>query len=614
MSLPRTSRKACRSLTRLLRDRSWLPARLQAQTYKTGEACQLARVFANFAANQGGQNAEYNASTMPITLSILGGLLAWNWCLDNNLLASQAHCEASHEDPMGDAREALEKMWRRVADHIKERDAKLPSLRPSQRPRKPEVSSYGSLMDFDFELRDGADLERVLADLSARLQPSRSSGIWDSIQRSLVIKSIEGPSVKRTTFSSPAWPDFKLEVNVEKSGLSDLGPNTQVWSKSWSSAAEAGQDLASEVDSLWSSFSQDIQEMHRAVQRLLAFPEPDKDPFSSARRSPHDCDADLPGAWGISSRAAGQEAAEKQQPRQLLPGDHVGDWRTVQQSPQADPSAAAIGKLRSLGALVYPPKDNAEFDWDILAGYEEQKQQIEDTLLLALQHPEVYEAIAAGTRLRPGSNRPRAVLFEGPPGCGKTTSARVIASQASVPLIYIPLEAIMSKWYGQSERTLADMFKAAEDLPGCLVFLDEIDSLATSRGSDMHEATRRLLGVLLRQLDGFKEQSKTVVIGATNRKQDLDPALLSRFDSAIGFGLPSDKCRHQILKQFAKHLDEQSIAAIVHLTGGMSGRDLRDLCESAERRWASKVTSRTPLLTNKVYHISKVFAWQVCTF
>ena len=59
----------------------------------------------------------------------------------------------------------------------------------------------------------------------------------------------------------------------------------------------------------------------------------------------------------------------------------------------------------------------------------------------------------------------------------------------------------------------------------------------------MHEATRRLLGVLLRQLDGFKEQSKTVVIGATNRKQDLDPALLSRFDSAIGFGLPSDKCR-----------------------------------------------------------------------
>lgn len=101
---------------------------------------------------------------------------------------------------------------------------------------------------------------------------------------------------------------------------------------------------------------------------MFGLAEPDKDPFSSACRSPHDCDADLPGAWGISSRAAGQEAAEKQQPRQLLPGDHVGDWPTVQQSPQADPSAAAIGKLRSLGALVYPPKDNAEFDWDILAG------------------------------------------------------------------------------------------------------------------------------------------------------------------------------------------------------------------------------------------------------
>ncbi len=66
------------------------------------------------------------------------------------------------------------------------------------------------------------------------------------------------------------------------------------------------------------------------------------------------------------------------------------------------------------------------------------------------------------------------------------------------------------------------------------------------RGGDMHEATRRLLGVLLRQLDGFKEQSKTVVIGATNRKQDLDPALLSRFDSAVAFGLPSDSCRYAL--------------------------------------------------------------------
>jgi SpoVK/Ycf46/Vps4 family AAA+-type ATPase len=230
-------------------------------------------------------------------------------------------------------------------------------------------------------------------------------------------------------------------------------------------------------------------------------------------------------------------------------------------------------------------------DWGILAGYEEQKRQIEDTLLLALLHPEVYESIAKGTRKQFASNRPRAVLFEGPPGTGKTTSARVIASQAAVPLVYIPLEAVVSKWYGESEKMLADMLKTCEQFPdGCIIFLDELDALATSRSTEMHEATRRVLGVLLRHLDGFDSTNKrTVVIGATNRKQDLDPALISRFSTSANFGLPNESCRAEILKQYARHLGDAEVLAVAHATPGMAGRDLKDICEQAERRWASKI-------------------------
>lgn len=157
-------------------------------------------------------------------------------------------------------------------------------------------------------------------------------------------------------------------------------------------------------------------------------------------------------------------------------------------------------------------------------------------------------------------------------------------------MVYLPLEAVMSKWFGESEGLLAKVFKAAEALGGAIIFLDELDALGGSREGDIHEASRRVLSVLLREMDGFDAGSKrTVVIGATNRKRDLDPALLSRFDIAIPFGLPDAACRRQILERYAKQLGPQDLEALAAATPGLSGRDLRDVCENAERRWASRI-------------------------
>ena len=126
-------------------------------------------------------------------------------------------------------------------------------------------------------------------------------------------------------------------------------------------------------------------------------------------------------------------------------------------------------------------------------------------------------------------------------------------------------------------------------LEGAVVFLDEVDALAQTRGGEMHEATRRLLSVLLRRIDGLDSRGRTVVVAATNRKQDLDPALVSRFDAAIEFGLPTEPCRGDIMGCYAKHLTVEELAAVARATGGMSGRDLRDVAEATERRWASKI-------------------------
>lgn len=249
--------------------------------------------------------------------------------------------------------------------------------------------------------------------------------------------------------------------------------------------------------------------------------------------------------------------------------------------------------LSKLGIQVYDPIEEELrgniLDFTHIAGYESVKQEIIESIILPLKNPQAFDEIAKYTRKFPTQNRPRAILFEGDPGVGKTTMAKIVACQCKIPMVYVPVESILSKYYGESSQNLAYVFDAVSLFPASLIFLDEIDSLAGNREDGMFEATRNLLSVLLRKLDGFEGKPTTITLGATNRKQDLDRALLSRFDKSIYFPLPNLEERTAILGNYAIQLTEVERLEISSHLEGFSGRKIKDFCDYVERKWTSKV-------------------------
>ncbi len=255
-------------------------------------------------------------------------------------------------------------------------------------------------------------------------------------------------------------------------------------------------------------------------------------------------------------------------------------------------------QLAGMGAQVFNCGTNhgEALPWDFLKGIDAIKEEIEDTLMFQLTNPTSYADVIAGTRGAGGhTNRPRAVLFEGPPGCGKTSMARMMASRAQLAMVYLPLEAVVSKWYGEAERRLAKALDLTAQLAssnggkGVLLFLDEIEAIAMSRDSDMHEASRRLLSVLLRSIDGVQSKEGVILVGATNRVGDIDAALRSRFDLAITFGLPSLETREQIVTAFTHHLSTAQRRQLAQSLEGFSGRNIKEVCEDTERKWAARI-------------------------
>src|SRR5216683_5076851 len=183
---------------------------------------------------------------------------------------------------------------------------------------------------------------------------------------------------------------------------------------------------------------------------------------------------------------------------------------------------------------------------------------------LPLRHPELFERL--------GVEAPRGVLLHGPPGTGKTLLARAVASETNANFHSLGGPEIMSKFYGESEERLREVFKEAQENAPSIIFIDEIDSIAPKREEVTGEVEKRVVSQLLSVMDGLQSRGKVVVIGATNRINSLDPALRrpGRFDREIEIKVPDKKGRYEILLIHTRNMpllqdvDIEKLAAISH--------------------------------------------------
>ncbi len=253
-------------------------------------------------------------------------------------------------------------------------------------------------------------------------------------------------------------------------------------------------------------------------------------------------------------------------------------FQVVGISPVADAVLITQRTVFVISAKGEAQRGVPQVTYEDIGGIKDEVQKVREMIELPLRHPEIFEKL--------GVEAPKGVLLYGHPGTGKTLLAKAVVNETNAHFIPISGPEIMSKYYGDSEAKLREIFKEAREKAPTIVFIDEIDSIAPKREEVTGEVERRVVSQLLSLMDGLEARGKVIVIAATNRPNAIDPALRrpGRFDREIEIKVPDKRGRHEILQIHTRHMpltqdvDLEKLASVSH---GFVGADLEYLCKEA---------------------------------
>jgi len=241
--------------------------------------------------------------------------------------------------------------------------------------------------------------------------------------------------------------------------------------------------------------------------------------------------------------------------------------------------------------------ETPDVTYEDIGGLDQELEQVREMIELPMRHPELFQRL--------GIEPPKGVLLHGPPGTGKTLIAKAVANEIDAYFTTISGPEIMSKYYGESEEQLREIFEEAEENAPAIVFVDELDSIAPKRSEAGGDVERRVVAQLLSLMDGLDERGELVVIGATNRVDAIDPALRrgGRFDREIEIGVPDRDGRLEILQVHTRGMplsDGVDIEQFADNTHGFVGADLEQLAKEAAMTSLRRVRPELDLESDEI--------------